>query len=40
MTPLYTEDEFNLAKPSTMLPFKCEKCNKTFYMGKDILQER
>lgn len=34
MTPLYTENEFNIAKPSTMLPFKCEKCNKTFYMGK------
>lgn len=37
MTPLYTSEEFNIAKSQDKLPFKCEYCEKTFYKEKKYI---
>jgi hypothetical protein len=31
MTPLYTQDDFNSAKPNSLLPLECELCSTAFY---------
>jgi len=33
-TPLFSEEEYQSAKPSDLLPFECEQCGKTFYKTK------
>ena len=38
MIPLYTEYEFNSAKPTTKLVCKCLFCNETFYLTKHRIQ--
>jgi hypothetical protein len=35
MQPLYTEQEFKLAKSRQLLPLKCLNCSKTFYQPKN-----
>lgn len=37
MIPLYTDKNFNLAKPTDKLPFKCEYCGKIFYTLKKYI---
>ena len=34
MKPLFTEEEFGVAKGKQLLPLSCEKCGKTFYETK------
>lgn len=34
MTILFTDEEFNAAKSTDLLPLKCEQCGKTFYRQK------
>jgi hypothetical protein len=34
MTPLYSQEQFNLAKSTDKLPCKCCKCSETFYRVK------
>lgn len=34
MIPLYTEEEYNIAKSNELLKFKCERCGKEFYESK------
>lgn len=38
MIPIYTQEEFNIAKSNTLLPLKCEHCGKTFYQLKKHLK--
>ena len=38
MIPLYTEEEFKLAKSNDLLPCKCLYCNKTYNQTKHDLQ--
>ena len=37
MIPLYTQEEFDLAKVSKKLPCKCYECKKTFYKTKRVI---
>ena len=37
MTSLYTQEEYNLAKSTDLLPLKCEHCGKTFYVEKKLI---
>lgn len=39
MTPLYTEEQFNLAKSRDKLPHRCVSCGKTFYKIKYDIQK-
>jgi hypothetical protein len=34
MKPLYTQEEFEITKPSDVLPCECYHCSKTFYKSK------
>jgi hypothetical protein len=34
MKSLYTQEEFDLAKTTDLLPCECKTCNKTFYLDK------
>lgn len=38
MIPLYTEEEFKLAKSNDLLPCKCFYCHKIFYQNKHEIQ--
>jgi len=40
MIPLYTQEEFILAKSSDKLPLQCEHCGKTFYTQKRIIKDK
>jgi hypothetical protein len=39
MIPLYTDEQFKLAKSRELLPFKCEACGKTFFGKKNEIQK-
>lgn len=39
MTVLFNDDEYNNAKSSDLLPLRCEKCNKTFYVVKKLITQ-
>lgn len=38
MIPLFTQNEFNLAKSTDVLPCKCQYCSETFYKTKHDVQ--
>lgn len=38
MVKLFTEEEFNNAKPSDRLPLKCKQCGKTFFLEKKMIK--
>jgi hypothetical protein len=38
MKPLYTKEEFDLAKNETQLPLTCINCNKVFYRPKKYIK--
>lgn len=39
MKPLYTKEEFNIAKSRQKLPLECKICKKTFYLTKHQIQD-
>lgn len=38
MIPIYTQEEFDIAKSNALLPLKCEHCGKIFYQLKKHLK--
>jgi len=40
MIPLYTKNEFDLAKSSDKLPLQCELCGEIFYTQKRIIKDK
>ena len=40
MFPLFTQDEFNIAKSLALLPLKCKQCGCIFYKTKNEIQIR